>query len=170
MDAHEKQQRRLKAAALFEQEDLRDSEIAALLEVSPRAVSKWHHAYTDSGTPALLSKGPSGPVGCLDADQRAELRRVLRRGEGLRVRHRRLDSGTHPLSHRRDLRCALCRPSGVWRLLHAMGWSRQAPVRRAVERDDDVIAEWVEQAWPEIEKRGTGAGRGPSSRAKRDRH
>ncbi|NNJ07241.1 winged helix-turn-helix domain-containing protein [Streptomyces sp. PKU-MA01144] len=36
---------------------------------------------------------------------------------------------------------------GVRKLLVRNGWSCQVPARRAVERDDDAVAGWVEEVW-----------------------
>ncbi|MEU4283177.1 helix-turn-helix domain-containing protein [Nocardiopsis dassonvillei] len=122
MDAQEKQQRRLAGAALFEQGNLRDSEISTLLEVSPSAVGRWHHAYDTGGTQALLSKRPSGPAGYLEESQRHTPRQVLRRGakdygfttdSWTLARIRRVIFETFGVVYA-DL-------SGVWRLLRAMG-------------------------------------------------
>lgn len=42
----------------------------------------------------------------------------------------------------------------TWTLLRErLGWSRQRPARRAIERDDEAIATWVKQDWPRIKKR-----------------
>ena len=42
----------------------------------------------------------------------------------------------------------------TWTVLRErLGWSRQRPARRAVERDDEAIATWVKQDWPRIKKR-----------------
>ena len=39
----------------------------------------------------------------------------------------------------------------VWKLLRdKLGWSRQRPARRAIERDDEAIARWVAEEWPRI--------------------
>src|SRR4051794_24615016 len=35
-------------------------------------------------------------------------------------------------------------------LLHRLGWSVQVPARRAAERDEERIAAWREEPWPEI--------------------
>ena len=43
-------------------------------------------------------------------------------------------------------------PGHVWRILRQMGWSRQRPARRAVERDDEAIAHWVKHDWPRVKK------------------
>jgi hypothetical protein len=38
---------------------------------------------------------------------------------------------------------------GVDYLLHRMGWSWQAPTRRAAERDEEAIAAWRDLTWTE---------------------
>jgi transposase len=40
----------------------------------------------------------------------------------------------------------------VGRLLHSLGWSCQKPERRALQRNDDGIAEWKRRDWPRIKK------------------
>jgi transposase-like protein len=53
----------------------------------------------------------------------------------------------------------------VWKILRdKLGWSRQRPARRAVERDDEAIARWVDKDWPRL-KRGL-ADEGPGSSSK----
>ncbi|MCX5195778.1 winged helix-turn-helix domain-containing protein [Streptomyces sp. NBC_00249] len=41
-----------------------------------------------------------------------------------------------------------CTVEGVRKLLVRNGWSCQVPARRAMERDDDVVAGWVKEVWP----------------------
>ena len=38
----------------------------------------------------------------------------------------------------------------VWKILRQLGWSWQKPARRASERDEEAIARWVQEEWPEI--------------------
>ncbi|WP_460494755.1 IS630 family transposase [Dactylosporangium cerinum] len=46
-------------------------------------------------------------------------------------------------------------PTQTWHILRQrLGWTRQRPARRAVERDDAAIEAWVKRDWPRI-KRGT---------------
>jgi transposase len=41
----------------------------------------------------------------------------------------------------------------TWAVLRErLGWSRQRPARRAVERSEEAIATWVKQDWPRIKK------------------
>ena len=44
-------------------------------------------------------------------------------------------------------------PTQTWTILRTrLGWSRQRPARRAVERDEDAIVAWRENEWPRIKK------------------
>ena len=42
----------------------------------------------------------------------------------------------------------------VGRLLHALGFSPQQPLRRARERGEEVIERWRREDWPRIKKKG----------------
>ena len=44
-------------------------------------------------------------------------------------------------------------PDHVGRLLRTIGWTVQKPVEQATQRDDDAIAVWREEQWPEIKKK-----------------
>jgi transposase len=44
-------------------------------------------------------------------------------------------------------------PTQTWTILRTrLGWSRQRPAWRAVERDEDAIVAWRENEWPRIKK------------------
>lgn len=43
--------------------------------------------------------------------------------------------------------------SQVSRLLKALGWTPQIPITRAIQRDEEAIAEWRITVWPELKKR-----------------
>jgi len=47
-------------------------------------------------------------------------------------------------------------PEGVWKLMRRHGWSCQVPVRQALERDEDAVAVWKAEVWPEIRGRRPG--------------
>jgi transposase len=40
----------------------------------------------------------------------------------------------------------------VSRLLRAVGWSVQRPIRRASQRDEAAIAAWYAERWPALKK------------------
>ena len=39
---------------------------------------------------------------------------------------------------------------GTWKLMRRHGWSCQVPVRQAMERDDEAVAVWKAEVWPDI--------------------
>ena len=41
----------------------------------------------------------------------------------------------------------------VGRLLHELHWTPQAPIRRAVQRDEAAIRHWREEVWPQLRRR-----------------
>jgi transposase len=45
-------------------------------------------------------------------------------------------------------------PAHVWYILrHGLNWSWQRPARRATERNDEAIHQWVKKRWPQLKKR-----------------
>jgi transposase len=49
-------------------------------------------------------------------------------------------------------------PAHVWALLgHRLGWTVQRSKRRAAERDQDAIDQWVARDWPRIKQTPNGA-------------
>jgi hypothetical protein len=39
---------------------------------------------------------------------------------------------------------------GTWKLMRRHGWPAQVPVRQAMERDDEAVAVWKAEVWPDI--------------------
>jgi transposase len=145
------ERRRKQAARLFRQ-GKNQADVARELEVSRQSVSRWHAEWTSGGTTALRSAGRAGRLPQLD---QSDLRKV----------ERRLEKGPLANGYPTDMwtlqRVAEViedetgvsyHPGHVWRLLRQMGWSRQRPARRAIERDDEAIANWVKKDWPRVKK------------------
>jgi len=44
----------------------------------------------------------------------------------------------------------------IGRLFHFLGWSPQTPPRRAIEREEERIRQWIKQTWPALRKRPAG--------------
>jgi len=44
-------------------------------------------------------------------------------------------------------------PAHVGRLLKRLKWSRQKPVERATQRDEEAIERWRTEKWLEVEKK-----------------
>ncbi len=143
---------RLQAFALL-QAGHGPSEVARKLGVSPAAVSRWKKVAQQAGREGLKAKRHPGRRPKLTVRQRQKLESLLLKG---------------PLAHgyMTDLWTlkriaeviekhfgASYDPSGVWHVLHSIGWSCQKPEGRARERDEKAIARWRQHHWPRIKKR-----------------
>jgi len=130
-----------------------NKDIAAALGVSQGAVSQWLARGRTGGMNALQSKPRSGPTPRLTAEQRAEIPGLLARG-------------AEAYGFRGDVWTANRIAEVMWRifgvryhrdhvsrLLRQMGWSRQQPVERATQRNEQAIAQWQEERWPAIKKK-----------------
>ena len=53
-------------------------------------------------------------------------------------------------------------------LLRSLGWSVQKPKRRASERKEEVIAEWIKTRWPRIKKKPVASAQHSCSSTKPD--
>jgi transposase len=140
---------RLQAAERFARGDP-TSQVARDLRVTEGSVRRWRRSWRDGGTEALKSRGPVSRER-LTAQQFARLEAELRKG---------------PLAHgfAGDQRWTLGRiktligklfhvgytVEGTWKLMRRHGWSCQVPVRQAMERDEDAVAVWKAEVWPDI--------------------
>jgi transposase len=138
---------RLQAAELFAQ-DVPVSEIAERLRVSQNAVYVWRRRWCTNGEAGLVSKGSSGADCQLSLEQQDQLAAVLRAGPAA---HGYTEDQRWTLVRVADLIAHLFRVRytlrGVSFLLHRMGFSPQVPKHRPIERDEDAIVTWREEAW-----------------------
>ncbi len=120
------------------------------LRVTEGSVRRWHRAWQDGGDEALRSRGPVSRER-LSPQQWARLELELRKG---------------PLAHgfAGDQRWTLGRiktligklfhvgytVEGTSKLMRRHSWSAQVPVRQAMERDDEAVAVWKAEVWPDI--------------------
>ena len=141
---------RLEAAEMFGQ-DVDAALIARALRVSAKSVYQWRRAWRAGGEAALASKGPGGNPCKLEAGQLARLRAAL-------------DAGPAAYGWEQDQRWTLARVAalvlrlfgvsyslrGMSFLLHRLGFTPQIPAHRAVERNEDAIAEWRTVTWAKV--------------------
>lgn len=141
--------------------------VAKELRVHVRSVQRWRAAWSTGGEAALVSKGPPNHPQLTD-EQFAVLEAELARGP---VAHGWPDQ-TWTLARIKTLIGRRFHKSytvqGVHYLLRRNGWSAQMPARRAIERDEDAVAGWVKETWPDVEPPGRRSGPGSSSKTRPD--
>jgi len=108
---------------------------------------------------ALRAAGRAGRLPRLDADQLARVERALLQGPTANGFPTELWTLPRVAAVIEAVTGVAYHPGHVWRILRQrLGWSRQRPARRATERDDDAIEQWVKQRWPNVKKaRSVGA-------------
>ena len=145
------EQRRRKALALLEQGNgVRQT--ARLVHASPAAVTQWRQAYEAHGEQALQAHSPPGRTANLSPMQKKALERLLLKGackNGYATELWTLLRVAEVIYKRFGVHYDT---SSVWHILRGMGWSCQKPERRARERNDDAVAAWRKNDWPNIKK------------------
>lgn len=143
--------RRLRAWALY-QSGWQQSRIAEALGVTQGAVSQWITRARGEGAEALHHHKGSGRPPELDAAQKAQLVELLREGaQALGFRGEVWHCGRVATLIERAFGVRY-HPAHVSRLLRALGGSLQKPLRRAAQRDEAAIAQWLEARWPVVKK------------------
>ena len=135
------------------------SAVAARLGVSSRSVRRWRREAEEQ----RLRRRPGRPSR-LDSEDLSQLERELKRGaygHGYAEDYWTLDRIAQLIWQLFGLRY---HPSGVWHLLHRLGWSCQKPQRRALQRDDEAIEHWKRYSWPWTRKVADPAGHACSGR------
>jgi transposase len=144
--------RRLRAWELF-QSGWRQCAIAQALGVTRGAVSQWIKRAKSYGSQALLHRKPTGAPRKLSPEHWPRLIQLLRLGPkafGFRG-----EVWTEPRIAelvRREFGVSY-HPSQIGRILEQCRWSRQKPVRRARQRNEEAIKGWKEERWLELKKK-----------------
>jgi transposase len=158
----------MRAVELFEA-GMRQVDVVTELGVSAQTASRWYHRWQTGGRDALIGAARLGRTPRLSDEQVAEVGTALLAGpkaHGFGTDMWTLARVGQVIEQVTGVRYS---PSQTWLILRQrLGWTRQRPARRAVERDDEAIEQWVKRDWPRI-KRGLDAeGRGSASRTRAD--
>jgi transposase len=161
-------ERRMQAVELFEA-GMRQVDVVNRVGVSAQTASRWYHSWQTGGRDALIGAGRLGRTPRLSDQQVAEVESALLVGpkaNGFATDMWTLARVAQVIEQVAGVRYS---PSQTWLILRQrLGWTRQRPARRAAERDDEAIEQWVKRDWPRI-KRGPGArARGSASRTRAD--
>ena len=155
-DFEAREERRLCAADLFEQ-GVTSAEIARRVGVCHQIVSDWRAAWLRSGRAGLRAAGRAGRLPKISPEQLAQVEVELTKGAEAQGYATDLWTLQRVAEVVERVTGVSYHPARVWYILRQqLGWSWQRPARRATERDDETIARWVKQRWPQI-KKGPGA-------------
>jgi transposase len=140
-------------ALRLKQDGWSQREIADALGTSVAAVSQWLTAARRSGPEALRSHPAPGPFPRLTADQKRQIPEFLWHGPeayGFRgqvwtcARVARVIEEEFGVRYHKD---------HVGRLLKELRWTPQAPITRAIQRNEEAIERWRAEVWPELQRR-----------------
>jgi transposase len=131
----------------------RQADVVTGLGESAQTASRWYRAWQEQGREGLAGAGRAGRRRRLTDTQLAEVEAALEKGP----RANGFATGMWTLARVAEV---IERVTGVrysqtqtWAILRErLGWTRQRPARRAVERNEQAIAAWVKQDWPRIKK------------------
>src|SRR4051795_12541081 len=139
-------------------------DIATILGVREETVSRWCSRYERGGEEALPGDRTGRPIGSgrlLDGDQERRIREAIetKTPQELEV--------PSALWTRQAVQELIGRQIGVrspirtvGEYLRRWGFTPQKPVRKAYRQDPEEVAEWLEETYPGIERRGGGEGGG----------
>ena len=153
LSQEEMETRRLQAVPYFRR-TWSERRIAEKLGVSGPSVHEWKIAWRERGIAGLKS-GRYGRVSKLSRAQEARVRREVVKGAA----HHGFSGDFWTLDR---LTAALKRWTGVayedrsvWHTMRRLGFSCQKPLKRALDRDENAIATWMQTTWPEVKKRAS---------------
>ena len=151
--ADQLEKRRREAVRLVLEEGFSAAEVAKKFKVGVRAVHWWLQWQRGDGERGIEARKASGRPPLLNAKQRQTLRALLLKGASAagfdtdlwtcpRVKEiiRRRFGIAYHVDH-------------ICRLLHVLGFTPQKPKRKAVERDEQAIRQWISHEWPCIKKK-----------------
>jgi transposase len=144
---------RRKRAWKLKEKGWQQKDIAVALGVSEGAVSQWLKRGRVGGIEALNAHPPKGMTPRLTVEQKAQIPALLAKGAeayGFRgevwtaSRVAQVIEQTFGIRYHRD---------HVGRLLREAGWSRQQPIERASQRNEEAVEQWSAQRWPASKKK-----------------
>lgn len=146
-----KEARRLQALAL-QHKGWKQTQIAEALGVTDGAVSQWFRILKEHDAAALLARPHTGRPPELTPEQKDLIPDLL--SHGAEAYGFRGDVWTNPrVAKVIEWEWSVgYHPSHVARLLKELKWTPQLPIVRATQRNEDVIALWRKEKWPELKK------------------
>jgi transposase len=156
----------MRAAEMFGR-GRRQVDVVAELGVSAQTASRWYRAWQEQGQVGLAGAGRAGRRRKLTDEQLAGVEAALvagPRANGFGTEMWTLARVADVIERLTGVRYS---QTQTWTILRErLGWSRQRPARRALERNEEAIAAWVKRDWPRIKKAPGAAAPGSSSKTR----
>jgi transposase len=161
-------EQRMRAVDMFEA-GCRQVDVVNALGVTAQAASRWYHGWRSGGREALVGAARLGRRSRLSDEQVGQVEAALLAGpktHGFATDMWTLARVADVIERVTGVRYS---PTQTWQILRQrLGWTRQRPARRAVERDDAAIEAWVKQDWPRIKRGHDDVAPGSASRTRAD--
>jgi transposase len=148
----ELENRRQRAIDLL-QEGYQPVYVAKMLGVDRRSVRRWKAAHLKKGQKGIQAKPASGRPPKLDQNDLRKLEKVLIKGSSKAGFPTELWTCPRVAQVVHSIFGVQYHVDHIGKLLHALGWSPQKPERRAVERNEETIKQWIKLNWPRIKKK-----------------
>ena len=159
------EQRRRHAARLFKA-GKPQAEVARQLRVSRQSVSRWYRQYRCGGAAALHGAGRAGRKPRLNETQLMRVDQALRRGAQAHGFDTNLWTLARVARVIETLTGVQYHAGHVWRVLRSLHWTLQRPAKRARERNEASVRQWVAERWPAIKKTPDADAPGSSSKTR----
>ena len=146
----------MQAAELFAQGVI-PAEAARRVGVGHQTASQWRIVWRQGGREALRAAGRAGRLPKLSRDHLGRIEAALAKGPEANNYATELWTLARVAEVIDRVSGVSYHPHHVWRILREqLGWTWQRPARRAKERNEEAIHQWVKQRWPVV-KQGHGA-------------
>jgi transposase len=157
----------MRAAEMFRR-GKSQAEVARALGVSAQSVSQWYRVWQSDGRAGLVGAKRAGRLPRISDAQLADVVAALDKGpraNGFPTDLWTIARVAEVIEQVTGVRHSVTQ---TWTILRErLGWSRQRPARRAIERNEEAIATWVAKDWPRIKKAPGAGAPGSSSRTSR---
>jgi transposase len=158
----------MRAAAMFGR-GKRQVDVVTELGVSAQTASRWYRAWQERGQAGLAGAGRAGRRRRLTDEQLAAVEAALLAGPVANGFGTQMWTLARVADLVEGLTGVRYSQTQTWAILRQrLGWSRQRPARRAVERNEEAVAAWVKQDWPRIKKAPGAAAPGSASKTRAD--
>jgi len=146
------EQRRHRAISLL-QEGYQPVDVASMLGVDRRSVRRWRSAHRKRGEKGISARQASGRPPKLNSKDLRKLERALLKGSEKAGFPTDLWTCPRVAQLIQSLFGIRYHVDHIGRILHDLGWTPQKPERRAIERNEARIKEWIKGDWPRIKKK-----------------